>query len=73
MKVLKRNRQAAAQYRQQVTGRINQVLMKQHRKLAAYLDRKTQHWNMASKCLFLFMVCLLLGAMCLSLIIRAFY
>jgi hypothetical protein len=73
MKVLKRNKEVAAHYRQQVTGRVNQILIKQHRKLAAYLDRKTQHWNMASKCLFLFMVCLLLGAMSLSLIIRAFY
>ncbi|RKR80070.1 hypothetical protein BDD43_0163 [Mucilaginibacter gracilis] len=73
MKVLKRNRQVAAKYRQQVIGRLNESVVKRQRVLADFLDRKTQHWNIASKFLFLLGICLLLGALSLSLIIRAFY
>ena len=73
MKVLKRNRQVAAQHRQKFIGHINEWGIKRQRRLAGYLNRKTQHWNIASKYLFLFLICLLLGALSLSLIIRAFY
>jgi len=73
MRVLKRNRQVAAQYRQQVIGSIDESLTKRQRRLADFLDRKTQHWNRASKFLFLLGICLFLGALSLSLIIKAFY
>ena len=73
MKVLKRNRQVVADHRQKFLGYINEWGVKRQRRLSGYLDRKTQHWNMASKCLFLFLICLLLGVLSLSLIIRAFY
>ncbi|MGF7081959.1 hypothetical protein [Pedobacter jejuensis] len=49
------------------------AIQKRHRQLADHLDRKTQHWNRASKVLFLLLICLLLGALSFGLLIRAIY
>lgn len=73
MKVLKNNRQAVSDMRRRAGWQLNKVIVKRQKQFADYLNRKTQHWNKASKYLFLFLLCLLLGAISLSLIIKAFY
>lgn len=56
-----------------LAGRIANRIIRGKTRLAGYLNRKTQHWNRASKLIALFLFCLLFGSLCLYLIIKAFY
>jgi len=54
-----------------VSGYIERSIERRQKQLALYLDRKTQHWNRASKLLLLLFICLLLGGASLWLLIEA--
>lgn len=49
----------------------NRILTRQE-KIAAWLNRKTQHWNKASKLIALSAFLMAFGTLCLYLIIKAF-
>ncbi|MEO6520980.1 MAG: hypothetical protein ABIN91_04835 [Mucilaginibacter sp.] len=52
---------------------MGQVIDQKQRQIAVYLDRKTQHWNGASKLILLVTICLVFGGASLWLLIRACY
>jgi hypothetical protein len=54
---------------ERVAGRIVRV----QRQVAAWLERKTQYWNKASKLIALYLFCLLFGGFSLWLLIKAFF
>lgn len=54
---------------ERVAGRIVRV----QRRVAGWLDRKTQHWNKTSRLIALFLFCLLFGGFSLWLLISAFF
>lgn len=54
-----------------LAARIAGRILRRQIQLAAYLNRKTQHWNKASKLIALFLFCLLFGSVCLYLIIKS--
>jgi hypothetical protein len=56
-----------------VISHMEQVINRRQRQIAVYLDRKTQHWNKASKMILLIAICLLFGGASLWLLIRACY
>lgn len=56
-----------------VINHMGQVIDQKQRQIAVYLDRKTQHWNGASKLILLVTICLVFGGASLWLLIRACY
>ena len=52
--------------------RIANGIIRRQTRLAATLNRKTQHWNKASKLIALVLFCLLFGGICLYFIIKSF-
>jgi len=54
---------------ERLAGRI----IRCQRRVANWLQRKTQHWNRASKLIALYLFCLLFGGFSLWLLIRAFF
>jgi hypothetical protein len=53
-------------------ARIAGRIIRRQTQMAGYLNRKTQHWNRASKLIALFLFCLLFGSICLYFIIKSF-
>jgi hypothetical protein len=56
-----------------LAGRIAGAIIKRQRKLADWLERKTQYWNKASKLIALYLFCLLFGGLSLWLLMKAFF
>lgn len=56
-----------------VTGYLEQAINRRQIQVAGYLNRKTQHWNYASKLTMLLLICLLFGGFSLWLLIQAIY
>ena len=50
----------------------NRIIRRQSQ-LAAYLNRKTQHWNKASKLTALLVFCLVFGSLCLYFILKSIF
>ncbi|WP_460677833.1 hypothetical protein [Mucilaginibacter koreensis] len=50
---------------------LEQTLERRQKQVALYLDRKTQHWNRASKLILLLLICLLFGGSSVWLLIQA--
>jgi len=73
MKLFKSKRTAVISPRTEALAtRIAGRIITQQTRVAAYLNRKTQHWNRASKLLALLLFILLFGGMCVYLIIQPF-
>lgn len=51
--------------------RIAGSIIRRQTRIAGYLNRKTQHWNRASKIIALLLFMLLFGGMCLYFIIKS--
>jgi hypothetical protein len=56
-----------------LAGRIALAIIKRQRKLADWLERKTQYWNKASKLIALYLFCLLFGGLSLWLLMKPFF
>lgn len=56
---------------EKAAGRIASGIIRRQTQIAGYLNRKTQHWNWASKIILLLLICLLFGGVSLWLLIRA--
>ncbi|EHQ24632.1 hypothetical protein [Mucilaginibacter paludis] len=52
--------------------RIANSIIRRQTKLADSLNRRTQHWNRASKTVALLVFCILFGGLCFYLIIKSF-
>ncbi|MDB4925520.1 MAG: hypothetical protein JWR23_1576 [Mucilaginibacter sp.] len=55
-----------------VASQIERAIAKKQRQVADYLNRKTQHWNRASKLILLLLICLVFGGASLWLLVIAF-
>jgi len=53
--------------------RIANRIIRRQTRAANYLNRKTQHWNKASKIIALLLFCLVFGSACIYLIIKSIY
>ncbi len=51
--------------------RVANAIIRRQTKLADALNRKTQHWNKASKLIALLLFCLLFGGLCFYFIIKS--
>jgi hypothetical protein len=73
MGLFKRHQKSAGlnTYQQQVTDKLNAVLIRRQTQVAQYLDRKTYHWNRKSKLIALFLFCLIFGSLSLFLLMKA--
>ena len=56
-----------------LAGRIAGAIIERQRKLADWLERKTQYWNKASKLIAFYLFCLLFGGLSLWLLMKAFF
>jgi hypothetical protein len=65
------NKQKQVERQNRIAGQIETALIRREKKIAGYLNRKTQHWNRASKITLLFLICLLFGGASLWLLIGA--
>lgn len=54
-------------------SRIEMAIIKKQRQFADCLNRKTQHWDRASKLILLLAICLVFGGASLWLLIRAIH
>ncbi|WP_345949201.1 hypothetical protein ABDD95_20355 [Mucilaginibacter sp. PAMB04274] len=52
---------------------LEQTLERRQTQVALYLNRKTQHWNRASKLILLLLICLLFGGGSIWLLIQAYH
>ncbi len=52
---------------ERIAGRI----IRRQSKIAGYLNKKTQHWNKASKLFALLAFCLVFGSLCLYLTLKS--
>jgi hypothetical protein len=66
----KRRKQAN---KNRVASRIETATLKKQHQLADCLNRKTQHWDKASKIIMLLAICLVFGGASLWLLIRALH
>ncbi|WP_246001716.1 hypothetical protein [Mucilaginibacter gracilis] len=69
MRLFSKKKQRAKQSR--IAGQIETVLNRKQKQIADTLNRRTQHWNRASKLILLLLICLLFGGTSLWLLIRA--
>lgn len=69
MKLFRKNQRSVTE--QNTLTRMSGAIAQRQRKLADYLDRKTQYWNESAKITALVIFCLLFGGTCLLLIIHA--
>jgi hypothetical protein len=53
--------------------RVAGMIIRRQRQVAQWLERKTQHWNRASKLIALYLFCLLFGGLSLWLLMKAFF
>jgi hypothetical protein len=53
--------------------RMASRIIRRQSQLADYLNRKTQHWNKASKLSALLAFCLLFGGLCLYFILKSIF
>lgn len=73
MKLFKRKKSVTANLRTDaLAARIAGSILRRQTRLAQYLNRKTQHWNKASKLTALGVFVLLFGGVSLWFIIHAF-
>ncbi|MFA6084658.1 hypothetical protein [Mucilaginibacter sp.] len=73
MNFFKRKKAAAINPKAEALAiRIADSIIGRQTRIAAYLNRKTQHWNRASKIVALLLFTLLFGAICLYFIIKSF-
>jgi hypothetical protein len=56
-----------------LVGKLQSAVISRQTKIAAWLNRKTQHWNRASKLIALLLFCCLFGGCSLYLLIRAIF
>lgn len=54
-------------------SRIEMAIIKKQHQFADYLNRKTQHWDRASKLILLLTICLIFGGASFWLLIRAIH
>ena len=59
--------------RNKAASRIEIAVIKKQHQLADCLNRKTQHWDRASKLILLLAICLVFGGASLWLLIRALH
>lgn len=52
--------------------RVANGIIRKQTKIADGLNRKTQHWNRASKIVALLLFCIVFGGLCLYFIIKSF-
>jgi hypothetical protein len=52
--------------------RVANGIIRRQTRIADALNRKTQHWNRASKLIALFLFCLAFGGLCIYFIIKSF-
>jgi hypothetical protein len=53
--------------------RIAGKIIRKQTQVGNWLNRKTQHWNRASKLIALLLFCLVFGSACIYLIIKSIY
>ncbi|XHR95559.1 hypothetical protein ACFJIV_02305 [Mucilaginibacter sp. UC70_90] len=71
MRLFKRKQGVTAHRESPLLIRIAGTIQKRQLQVSAYLNRKTQYWNRASKLTALFLFCLLFGGCCLLLLLKA--
>jgi hypothetical protein len=69
MRLFKRKQRVVRPNR--VTGYLEQVLNRRQQQIANHLNRKTQHWNKASKLILFLLICLLFGGASLYLLLKS--
>ncbi len=68
----KRTKSKALTVRQErLAGRVAAAIVRRQSQVAGYLNRRTQHWNRASKIIALVLFSLAFGGMSLYLLLRA--
>ena len=71
MRSFKRKKEVTAHRESPLLIRMASIIHKQQLQVSAYLNRRTQYWNRASKLTALFLFCLLFGGCCLLLLLKA--
>lgn len=66
----KRNKTLTAR-QEALANKVASALIRRQNQVAGYLNRKTQHWNKASKITALVLFCLVFGGISLYLLARA--
>jgi hypothetical protein len=71
MRLFSKQKQRARQSR--IVGQIETAISRRQQQVAEHLNRKTQHWNKASKLILFLLICLLFGGASLWLLISAIH
>jgi hypothetical protein len=72
MRLFKRKKRTTTNLKAEaLAARVAGHIIRRQTKIANYLNRKTQHWNQASKFVALLLFCLLFGGICTYLIIKS--
>lgn len=61
----------ARRSREKLSDTVRLSVIRRHKKVAEYLNRRTQYWNRASKIIFLVVLIILFGGFSLWLIVEA--
>jgi hypothetical protein len=69
MRLFSKQKQRARQSR--IAGQIELTISRRQQQIADHLNRKTQHWNRASKLILFLLICLVFGGASLWLLIHA--
>lgn len=69
MQLFSKQKRQARQSR--IAGQIEMAVSRRQQQVADALNRRTEHWNRASKLILLLAICLLFGGASLWLLIRA--